>query len=110
MTTISANAGIYVVTVKYTLPDGSFVNSIFNFILGCGADGLVVNSLIGAGEEFLGNNDVIISFPPLSVGAGCTFSVSVAAIKTIIIPPDTDTGASVFSVLPMTYLTSSELN
>ena len=49
MTTTSANAGIYIVTVKYTLPDGSFVNSTFNFTLGCGADGLAVNGPIGAG-------------------------------------------------------------
>jgi hypothetical protein len=49
LTTISADAGIYVVIVKYTLSDGSFVDSTFNFTLGCGADGLLVNGPIGTG-------------------------------------------------------------
>jgi len=47
-TTTFADAGLYVVIVKYTLPDGTFVNSTFNFTLGCGADGLVVNDLLAA--------------------------------------------------------------
>jgi hypothetical protein len=47
-TTISNNAGLYVVTVKYTLPNGTYVNSTFNFTLGCGANGLVINSPLAA--------------------------------------------------------------
>jgi hypothetical protein len=48
LTTTSTDAGIYVLTISYTLPDGTFVNSTFNFTLGCGADGLVVNDLLAA--------------------------------------------------------------
>ena len=44
LTTTTVDAGIYVVSIKYTLPDGSFVNSTFNFTLSCRLLDLDVNN------------------------------------------------------------------